>query len=197
MDLLLIRHGQSLANAAGKLIADEHDGLSPLGISQSVKLAKRLNQFGYHPSIIFSSPWRRARETAEYIYPGEIKHQIDARLAETNPGVFGTWLEVDFNQRFPNFNLDITNRYDQGESHLDMSRRVCGWVKGEVVPRVSKLGLISVVAHGGPISVILQYLLGIPIEDRYPSFSVPNASFSFLKWRHDLNRYCLVSAGQQ
>ncbi|MBU3574781.1 histidine phosphatase family protein [Polynucleobacter sp. UK-Mo-2m-Kol15] len=197
MDLFLIRHGQSLANAAGRLIADRYDGLSALGISQSQELAHTLAEMRHMPSLIFSSPWARARETAEYVYSQSIEINFDARLAETNPGKFGTWLEADFNQQFPEFNKNIANQYEEGESHLDMAYRVCNWVDEEVFPRTSESGLISVVAHGGPISVILQYLLGIPIETRYPSFSVPNASFSILKWRPDLNRYCLLSAGHQ
>ncbi len=197
MDLFLIRHGQSLANAAGKLIADEYDGLSALGISQSQQLAETLEIMKHKPSLIFSSPWARARQTAEYVYSDSLEFQFDSRLAETNPGRFGTWLEADFNQQFPEFNKNIANRYEGGESHLDMAARVCNWVDEEIFPRTSKSGLISVVAHGGPISVVLQYLLGIPIETKYPSFSVPNASFSILKWRPDLNRYCLISAGHK
>jgi glucosyl-3-phosphoglycerate phosphatase len=197
MDLFLIRHGQSMANAAGKLIADEHDGLSELGISQSKKLAQTLIEMSHNPTLIFSSPWARARQTAEYLYSKDVDSLLDDRLAETNPGKFGTWLEADFNQYFPDFHKNIANCYDEGESHLDMARRVCNWVDEEVLPRASQAGLISVVAHGGPISVILQYLLQIPIETKYPSFSVPNASFSILKWRPDLARYCLVSAGHQ
>jgi glucosyl-3-phosphoglycerate phosphatase len=197
MDLFLIRHGQSLANAAGKLIADENDGLSALGISQSKQLAQTLEIMKHKPSLIFSSPWARAQQTAEYVYADRFELQLDSRLAETNPGRFGTWLEADFNKQFPEFNKNIANKYEEGESHLDMAIRVCNWVDQEIFSRTSKSGLISVVAHGGPISVILQYLLGIPIETRYPSFSVPNASFSILKWRPDLNRYCLLSAGHQ
>jgi broad specificity phosphatase PhoE len=197
MDLFLIRHGQSLANAAGKLIADEHDGLSALGISQSQQLAKTLEEMEHKPTLIFSSPWARARQTAEYIYSNSIEIQYDERLAETNPGRFGTWLESDFNKQYPDFNKYISNRYDEGESHLDMANRVCNWVDEEVLARALSDGLVSVVAHGGPISIILQYLLGIPIETRYPSFSVANASYSILKWQPDFNRYCLLSAGHQ
>ena len=62
-------------------------------------------------------------------------------------------------------------------------------------PHGNESGLTAGGAHGGAISVVLQHLLGVPIETHYPSFTVPNASFTYLKWRADLSRYCLERAG--
>ncbi|APA85628.1 histidine phosphatase family protein [Paraburkholderia sprentiae WSM5005] len=195
MDLLLIRHGQSEANAKGLLISTDKDGLTELGKTQSVKLAATLERFAFQPSKIYCSPWARARQTAELLFSPAQPMTFDARLAETHPGIYGSWLEADFNRAFPDFNLNMRNRYENGESHLDMAERVQAWVEDAVKPEAHNPGLIAAVAHGGPISVVLQYLLGVPIETHYPSFTVPNASFTYLKWRADLNRYCLERAG--
>lgn len=195
MDLLLIRHGQSNANAKGLLISTDQDELTNLGKRQSMQLAEKLAEFGYTPSPIFCSPWMRARQTAEQLFDRSTQMTFDSRLAETHPGKYGTWLEADFNRAFPDFNQAIANRYEDGESHLDMANRVCEWVDAEVKPRATQPGLLAAVLHGGPISVILQHLLGVPIETHYPSFTVPNASFTYLKWRPDLGRYCLERAG--
>jgi probable phosphoglycerate mutase len=195
MDLILIRHGQSVANAKGLLISTDKDGLTELGKTQSTDLAATLERFAFQPSQIYCSPWARARQTAELLFGASRPMTFDARLAETHPGIYGSWLEADFNQAHPDFNKDIRNRYEQGESHLDMAERVQAWVESEVRPQVQNAGLMAAVAHGGPISVVLQHLLGVPIETHYPSFTVPNASFTYLKWRADLNRYCLERAG--
>src|SRR2546425_1269685 len=88
MDLLIIRHGQSNANADGLLISNDQDELSALGRSQSAQLRRTLTEFGYVPSLVVSSPWRRARQTAEMVFEGA-EITFDARLAETHPGVFG------------------------------------------------------------------------------------------------------------
>jgi broad specificity phosphatase PhoE len=197
MDLILIRHGQSIANLEGKLISDKYDSLSNKGIIESKKLALVFIENQIQPTYIYSSPWKRAHETAKYLFSNDSSFILDERLAETNPGKFGTWLESDFNHKFPEFNKNIENSYDQGESHLDMANRVCSWVDEEVITKITKPGLISVVTHGGPISVILQYLLGIKIETKYPSFSFPNASYSILKWRPELNRYWMTCAGNK
>ncbi|NML30847.1 histidine phosphatase family protein [Paraburkholderia antibiotica] len=195
MDLLLIRHGQSVANEKGLLISTDQDGLTELGKKQSVNLAATLERFAFQPSKIYCSPWARARQTAELLFEKSTPMTFDARLAETHPGIYGSWLEADFNRAFPDFNRDIRNRYENGESHLDMAQRVQQWVESEVRPQVQDAGLLVAVAHGGPISVVLQHLLGVPIETHYPSFTVPNASFTYLKWRPDLHRYCLERAG--
>ncbi|MFM0328576.1 histidine phosphatase family protein [Paraburkholderia strydomiana] len=195
MDLLLIRHGQSIANAKGLLISTDKDGLTELGKAQSVSLAATLERFAFRPARIHCSPWARARQTAELLFGTSQPITFDARLAETNPGIYGSWLEADFNLAYPDFNTNIRNRYEGGESHLDMAERVQAWVECEVRPEVQSTGLIVAVAHGGPISVVLQHLLGVPIETHYPSFTVPNASFTYLKWRADMNRYCLERAG--
>ena len=196
MDLLLIRHGQSNANAKGLLIATEQDELTELGKLQSIQLAATLKNFRFtQPSLLFCSPWMRARQTAALVFGPSAQIQYDSRLAETHPGIFGTWLEADFNRIYPDFSNDIQNRYEQGESHLDMANRVREWVDCQILTHTHESGLAVVVAHGGPISVVIQQLLGIPIETHYPSFTVPNASFTYLKWRPDLGRYCLERAG--
>lgn len=196
MDLILIRHGQSYANERGLLISNEHDDLTPLGIAQSSKLAAQVKPQVNEATWIYASPWRRALTTAECVL-GERMHEakIDPRLAETNPGRFGTWLERDFNEAFPDFYADLNRRYEDGESHMDMAKRVCDWVDTEVQPKAATEGTLIAIAHGGPITVVLQHLLGIPIEDRYPTFTVPNASYSRLHWRQDLSRFCLITAG--
>ncbi|WP_025601172.1 histidine phosphatase family protein [Burkholderia sp. WSM2230] len=195
MDLLLIRHGQSVANEKGLLISTDKDGLTELGKTQSINLAATLDRFGFKPSRFYCSPWARARQTAELLFDAATPIIYDARLAETHPGKYASWLELEFNRAFPDFNGNIRNRYEDGESHLEMAERVQAWVESEVRPHVNESGLTAAVAHGGPISVVLQHLLGVPIETHYPSFTVPNASFTYLKWRADLNRYCLERAG--
>lgn len=197
MDVILIRHGQSVANKKKLLISNELDGLTGIGQDQSRKLAVAFEREGFLPDFIYCSPWKRAVETANIIFPDSLKSiTLDERLAETHPGIYGTWPEEDFNKTYPEFHQDITNKYDGGESHLEMANRVCEWIETEVMPKANNKGMIVAVAHGGPISVVLQYLLSIPIKTHYPSFSVPNASYTHLIWRNDKKRFCLVTAGK-
>jgi broad specificity phosphatase PhoE len=64
-DLLLIRHGQSEANAG---ITDDPDsGLTELGIEQASSVAERLIDFDLRGVTALTSPYRRTRQTAEII----------------------------------------------------------------------------------------------------------------------------------
>lgn len=198
MDLLLIRHGQSEANEKGLLISNSSDGLTVTGEKQSERLSALIKRKPFVPDLVYSSPWQRAKATTVQVFPQQQDNIIyEPRLAETNPGIYGSWQETEFNRQFPNFYDDLSNQYEGGESHMDMASRVIEWLKQMIEPRQDVEGLLAVVAHGGPISVMLQYLLGMPIEARYPSFIVPNASYSSLIWRKDLQRYCAVSVGVQ
>ena len=196
MDVIFIRHGQSEANINGTLIADEFDKLTPLGKKQSEELRHVLESLKLTPKLLFCSPWTRARQTADILFDCDVKMEFDERLAETNPGIFSTWLEKDFNLIYPEFSKDISNRYNGGESHLDMAHRVCNWLVEKIEPYKKQDLTIMAVSHGGPISVAIQYLLNISIEDFYPTFTVPNASISHLRWRADLNRFCALRIGQ-
>lgn len=196
MDIVLIRHGQSVANERGLLIANATDDLTARGVAQSQALAQAIGADVAAATWLYTSPWQRALSTAEIVLGERMNEAVhDARLAETHPGRHGAWLEKDFNAAFPDFYEDLGRRYDGGESHRDMMQRVCQWVDTEVLPRQDRDGCLLAVAHGGPITVVLQYLLGMPLEPRYPSFTVPNASLTRLRWRPDLQRFCLLTAG--
>lgn len=194
MNILLIRHAQSVANISGLLISNERDGLTDAGINQIMVLKKTLFNLYPKPTLIFSSPWKRAHLTAQILYGANELIILDSRLAETNPGVYGSWLEVEFYKKYPDFNKNVENRYEGGESHLDMANRTRDWFEEEVYSRRNEDGLIVAVTHGGPISAILQHLLGISLHF-YPCFSVANASLTSIRWRHDLGRFIVESVG--
>ena len=63
VDLLLLRHG---------IAADRHQGvddpdrcLTPLGLERTFKVCCRLRELGFSSDRLYSSPYRRAHETAE------------------------------------------------------------------------------------------------------------------------------------
>lgn len=196
MDVILIRHGQSVANQKGLLISNATDDLTDTGRQQSQALAERLQTTIAQADVLVSSPWRRALATAEIVFGSRMEQaQIEHRITETHAGQHGTWLECDFNRAFPDFYQDLSRRYDGGESHKDMSLRVTDWIESVVLSQAQQPGLLVCVTHGGPISAILQHLMGMPFESRYPSFTVPNASYTKLQWRADLRRYCVACMG--
>lgn len=63
--LILVRHGESLANQE-RIFAEDHTPLTDLGRSQAREVAMRI-EGRFRPSAILASPLVRARETAEII----------------------------------------------------------------------------------------------------------------------------------
>ena len=79
-EFYLLRHGESEANLAGVAAGGGVDSpLTVKGELQARSLADLIDQLAIKPSIIFSSPMKRARKTAEII---NTKLGLDLRIAE-------------------------------------------------------------------------------------------------------------------
>ena len=64
--LVLVRHGQSELNAAGRLAGRLDTPLTELGVAQAKAMAASLADLG-EPAAVISSPLQRARDTAAAI----------------------------------------------------------------------------------------------------------------------------------
>jgi phosphohistidine phosphatase len=67
MLLLLIRHGDAGSRDETKWPDDTERPLTKQGDRQTAKMAKRLRRRGYIPTVLLSSPWVRAWQTAEVV----------------------------------------------------------------------------------------------------------------------------------
>lgn len=194
MDLLLIRHGQSHGNVAGLLNATPQDELTEHGLRQAARLKDTMTRLGLAPDLIYTSPWRRAEQTTEVMFDATGNWIVDARLGETNPGRFQDWTAAEFRRQFPRWGAHLSDRYEGGESHLELAARSINWVEEEVLRRADQPGLIAAVCHAGPVSVISQYLLNVPIAF-FPNVLVPNGSLTLFRRHPNTGRYYLEMAG--
>jgi 2,3-bisphosphoglycerate-dependent phosphoglycerate mutase len=117
MKLFLIRHGESTANCARhkaeaeKSLTIDFDGreqdvsLSGRGKIQAENAGKFFANQSIKPSIIFSSPYTRTRETVEHlITSANFKHpQIvyDERLRERELGIFDGFTKLGALAKYP------------------------------------------------------------------------------------------------
>lgn len=159
--LILVRHGETLHNAAGIAQGWQDSELSDKGRSQVQKLAKRLASYGV--DTLYSSPLNRARATAQAI-SDEIGLPITILddLREMN---YGAWegknfLEVRKNDEaiFKRWIAEDDFPCPEGESHQDVLARM-----KRAFEAVSTAARPVIVAHGTAIRVGATALLNVPL----------------------------------
>ena len=94
--LYLVRHGETDWNAEGRLLSFTDQPLSDRGERQAATLAGDLS--GVRWDRAFSSPWVRARRTAEAVLaarPDAPPLVVDDRLREMDFGPFEGWSETE------------------------------------------------------------------------------------------------------
>ena len=90
MKIYLLRHGRTLWNEAGRLQGRTDIPLSEDGRAAARAAGRALSDIAFDAA--FSSPLRRARETAELILAGRgVAVQTDARLVELSFGAAEEW----------------------------------------------------------------------------------------------------------
>jgi phosphohistidine phosphatase len=67
MKILLLRHGIAVEPGAAGIMQDSERALNPEGRSKTRRIARALVRLGVRPDAILTSPYVRARQTAEIV----------------------------------------------------------------------------------------------------------------------------------
>jgi broad specificity phosphatase PhoE len=162
--LVLVRHGEATANAAGLLLGRSDVPLTAKGRQQAAALAPRLG-----PAVrLLSSPLRRAVDTATALDLA-VPMELDDR-----------WVEVDYGEHegralsdvpaevWRRWRLDPDYRPAGGESLSAVGRRVrtaCQeLLEAPDAPGRSEAGDVVVVSHVSPIKAAVAWALGVGEE---------------------------------
>ncbi len=183
--LLLIRHGQPKLHAEDRFWGKTDIELSDVGVKQAEQLGDRLAQTKI--DVVYSSTLLRAIETAEMVASRQ-KLKIFA-LKELCECSFGFAEGLTFNeisQKFPALGKELaqgkTVSFPGGESLEQLDLRVLGFM--EKLALVRPESTVAVVAHGGPLRLLVCRLLGLGIEN-------------WLKWRIDYASLSIVETYPQ
>jgi probable phosphoglycerate mutase len=181
--LLLIRHGRSTWNAAGRVQGIADPPLDDLGIEQANRIAERLKDQPI--AAIYSSPLQRARLTAEIIgqkFP-VLPVAIDDRLKEIDVGVMTGLVWDEIAAQHPEF----ASRWHEegwaaaiegGETQAAFRARVTAAMQVIVDQHADQS--VAVVAHGGTINAYLSTRLNLSLTRRSP-FHFGNTSLSVVE----------------
>jgi len=167
MRLYLIRHGETKYNVE-KIFRGRLDiSLSDLGVEHAESLGKYLSKINFE--IIFSSPLRRALETANIISKhqrGNIKVEVDEDLIDISYGEWEGKREGEVKRLYPKlyreWHLNPHRvRFPNGESLQDVKVRLEKFI--EKVTSKFK-GEIAIVSHRVVLKILICMLLGLNIS---------------------------------
>lgn len=184
--LLLVRHGETLANREYRYIGTRDDALSEQGQLQAEALAEALSILPV--AAVYSSPRQRTVATAE---PIAARHQLAVQLLpELVEGSFGMWeglsraevlaRSAEDEQLLLDWESNPEIAPPGGESFAAMCERVVGAV--ERLAQVHPDQTIVLVSHVGPIKVLLCAAMGAPLSALFQMFLDP-ATISVVDWR--------------
>ena len=179
--LLLIRHAATAWTAQGRFQGQSDIPLSAHGWRQVTALAQRLMAETLH--MLYASDLQRAWETAQAIAaPHALPVHAEPRLREM---AFGYWEGLTYAeiqqkdaQNLAAWERDQLHRAPPGgETLLHMTERIRATYVGMLAAGQDKT--VGLVAHGGPLQLLLCLALGLP-PLAYWQFAVSPASLSEL-----------------
>src|SRR5215210_7285077 len=159
--ILLVRHGETDWNRDNRFQGHADPPLNDRGRGQARELAARLGE--EEVDAVFTSPLRRARETAEIIGDALVlpvaAHQ---GLREVDVGEWQGLTRDEIATRYPEAFarwLDYGRGWERGETYEAMAERTLDAVHdiSAAYPR----GHVVVVTHGGPVRALFASAAGI------------------------------------
>lgn len=180
--VILLRHGETEWNAAGKFQGHLNSELTARGIAQAQAMAQRLKSVKF--AALYASDLKRAEHTAEIIGGATgYKVRTDARLRERALGIFQGLDKAAIAKEHPETWKQYTSggadyAVPEGESIAGRFR-----INLEALEEIARAHLnenVVVVSHGGLVSAMFRYVVGLPLDSKR-RFSLINASYnSFL-----------------
>jgi 2,3-bisphosphoglycerate-dependent phosphoglycerate mutase/probable phosphoglycerate mutase len=160
--IVLVRHGESDLNAAGRFVGRSDPPLNARGEGQARDLASSVARFA--PEVVVASPLARARQTAALASaacPPARGVETDERLCEVD---FGAWEGLTFDEAratdpagFTAFESGRIEGFPGGESVHDVAHRMLPAVTGRDVGRA------LFVSHATVVRLTVAALLGLDL----------------------------------
>ncbi len=172
-DLILIRHGQSVWNAANRFTGWTDVELSEVGVSEAEEAGRILSS--HRIDVVHTSDLIRAQRTAEIIMSLNESSEgystkFDWRLNERNYGSLQGLNKAETAEKFGAEQVHIWRRsFDvappDGESLEMTAERTIPYFEQEILPDLQAGKGVLVSAHGNSLRSIVMHIEGISPED--------------------------------
>lgn len=164
LQVYLVRHGETIWNAARRIQGQSDSPLTDTGVRQAELVAQRVRSQGI--THIITSDLGRTQQTAKIIADAcGLKIVTDPRLRELNMGVLETRPIESLTPEEEQWRKQMVNgtegaRIPEGESMAELGRRMHAALNScRELPEGSKPLLVS---HGMALGCLLSTLLGLP-----------------------------------
>lgn len=187
-ELILVRHGQSIANVTpivAGMVADT--GLTDRGRAQAAALAERLRTQEFRADVLYASTLPRAQQTAGYLAPVlDLPIHNDDELQELRPGVADGLTNAEWAARWPGLDNGSWRRPYQefspgGESWANFLPRA-GAALTAIVERHPGQRIVAV-THGGVIEASFAMAFGLGLAAMRVTMDLTNTGLT--TWRYD------------
>jgi broad specificity phosphatase PhoE len=170
MDLIFIRHAESVGNARGLMQGHQDFALSDRGREQARRLARWLSAHGIAWDHAYTSPLARARETADIVceLTGHAAPEPEADLSELAAGTLEGLDRAQMAERFPLFlERRITEIGDfaeyGGESYDAVQIRARRLLERLETKHRAAQSRLLLVGHGGFNFQLLKLIICLPV----------------------------------
>ena len=169
MNLYVVRHGETIWNADGKVQGITNIPLTDKGRNEAKQLRKLVNSLNI--DIVISSPLDRAKETAKILVESKLPINTDDRIKERDWGM-NEGANIDDVDKWDCWDVILNTRVQNIESIQDFMYRVSDFLEDIKIKYKDKN--VLVVTHSA-VSRVIHYLLGtIPEDANLSRISIPN-----------------------
>ncbi len=182
--LVVVRHGETVWNAEGRVQGHQDSPLTATGVLQAEAVANRLAGAGI--DTIIASDLGRVRQTvAPFAERTGLKAEFDAGLRERNYGVFEgkTLAEIDAEMpgEFERYRVrELHASPPGGESLAQFHARVAETMERIAIAAAGQT--VAVFAHGGVCGELFRHAMRLPLEAQR-RYSLFNASINRLSYK--------------
>jgi 2,3-bisphosphoglycerate-dependent phosphoglycerate mutase len=191
LDLLVVRHGQSIADIEDRFEGRADFELTDLGMQQAKLAADWINE-NYKPDYIITSPLKRARKTAETISSVcDVDILIEDEIMEWNNGRLAGLKREEGMEKYP---LPPGGRkphdtFAETESFIQFRARAETFLSKLLNSNKSKTGRICIVSHGGFINMLFRSYLRLPMDS---NISIASGDTGIHLWQVDENNRRII-----
>ena len=181
--ILLIRHGETEWNRAGRVQGWRDSPLTGTGAAQARALAERLA--AERIERLIASDLGRARQTAAPIGARlGLPVELDPGLRERNYGIFEGRTYPEIAREHPEDHASLVRRdpayvIPGGESGAEFAARALGALARIAAAHAGQR--VAVVAHGGVLGVLYRHAAELP-EGAERAYSLANASLNHVRF---------------